>query len=139
MGSGCTSGHGVCGLPRLSKRSFVAVSTFMGTGSLAAMAKNHVAAVHDWTFVAAGSEAQGAVLAHTHPPWPRPAVNPSPPTPRRPLPALMATMLPHGPAVAAAASAALLARALVQHRRELEEARLACDRLGCSEAELRAE
>lgn len=57
MGSGCTSGHGVCGLPRLSKRSFVAVSTFMGTGSLAAMAKNHVAAVHDWTFVAAGSEA----------------------------------------------------------------------------------
>jgi len=29
MGNGCTSGHGVCGLGRLSKRSFVAVLTFM--------------------------------------------------------------------------------------------------------------
>ncbi|MES1912959.1 MAG: hypothetical protein MHM6MM_005200 [Cercozoa sp. M6MM] len=32
MGSGCTSGHGVCGLPRLSKRSFAATSVFMLTG-----------------------------------------------------------------------------------------------------------
>lgn len=31
LGSGCTSGHGVCGLSRLSFRSFVAVLTFMGT------------------------------------------------------------------------------------------------------------
>jgi len=31
LGNGCTSGHGVCGLPRLSLRSFVAVGTFMGT------------------------------------------------------------------------------------------------------------
>lgn len=30
MGNGCTSGHGVCGLGRLSKRSLVAVVTFMG-------------------------------------------------------------------------------------------------------------
>ncbi len=29
LGSGCTSGHGVCGLSRLSKRSFVAVAMFM--------------------------------------------------------------------------------------------------------------
>ena len=29
MGNGCTSGHGVCGLPRLSKRSIVAISLFM--------------------------------------------------------------------------------------------------------------
>jgi uncharacterized protein len=29
MGSGCTSGHGVCGVPRLSVRSLVAVPTFM--------------------------------------------------------------------------------------------------------------
>jgi uncharacterized protein len=29
MGNGCTSGHGVCGLGRLSKRSLVAVLTFM--------------------------------------------------------------------------------------------------------------
>jgi len=32
MGNGCTSGHGVCGLPRLSKRSLVAVITFFLTG-----------------------------------------------------------------------------------------------------------
>lgn len=51
----------------------------------------------------------------------------------------MATMVPNGPAVAALASAGLLARAFVQHRREREEARLACRRLGCSEAELGAE
>lgn len=31
MGSGCTSGHGVCGLGRLSPRSVVAVVTFMTT------------------------------------------------------------------------------------------------------------
>ena len=29
LANGCTSGHGVCGLARLSKRSFVAVCTFM--------------------------------------------------------------------------------------------------------------
>ena len=32
LGSGCTSGHGVCGLPRLSIRSFVATMTFMISG-----------------------------------------------------------------------------------------------------------
>lgn len=31
-GSGCTSGHGVCGLSRLSPRSLVATLTFMATG-----------------------------------------------------------------------------------------------------------
>jgi len=31
MGSGCTSGHGVVGLARLSRRSLAAVGTFMGT------------------------------------------------------------------------------------------------------------
>lgn len=31
-GSGCTSGHGVCGMSRLSKRSIVATFTFMATG-----------------------------------------------------------------------------------------------------------
>ncbi|MDT8327437.1 MAG: YeeE/YedE thiosulfate transporter family protein, partial [Roseovarius sp.] len=29
FGSGCTSGHGVCGMARLSKRSFAATATFM--------------------------------------------------------------------------------------------------------------
>lgn len=32
MGGGCTSGHGVCGLGRLSTRSLVAVVTFIATG-----------------------------------------------------------------------------------------------------------
>ncbi len=31
-GSGCTTGHGVCGLSRLSPRSLVATLAFMGTG-----------------------------------------------------------------------------------------------------------
>ena len=31
-GNGCTSGHGVCGLSRLSMRSLVATVTFMATG-----------------------------------------------------------------------------------------------------------
>ena len=34
-GAGCTSGHGVCGLGRLSLRSLVAVVTFMATGMVA--------------------------------------------------------------------------------------------------------
>ena len=32
LGSGCTSGHGVCGICRLSKRSIVATIVFMGMG-----------------------------------------------------------------------------------------------------------
>lgn len=32
LGSGCTSGHGVCGLSRLSPRSLVSTLTFMGLG-----------------------------------------------------------------------------------------------------------
>lgn len=36
IGSGCTSGHGVCGLSRLSARSAVAVATFMSTGVITA-------------------------------------------------------------------------------------------------------
>ena len=38
LGSGCTSGHGICGLTRFSKRSFVAVITFMATGFITATA-----------------------------------------------------------------------------------------------------
>lgn len=34
LGSGCTSGHGVAGLARLSPRSIVAVITFLGTAVL---------------------------------------------------------------------------------------------------------
>lgn len=32
LGSGCTSGHGVCGLSRLSPRSMMATAMFMGAG-----------------------------------------------------------------------------------------------------------
>ncbi|MCK6503505.1 YeeE/YedE family protein [Myxococcota bacterium] len=36
MGNGCTSGHGVCGLSRFSRRSLVATLSFMATGFLTA-------------------------------------------------------------------------------------------------------
>jgi len=36
MGGGCTSGHGVCGISRLSRRSIVATCTFMATGIVTA-------------------------------------------------------------------------------------------------------
>ena len=42
MGRGCTSGHGICGLSRLSKRSFVAVATFMLTAVLTVFVMRHV-------------------------------------------------------------------------------------------------
>ena len=32
LGNGCTSGHGICGLSRFSRRSLVATVTFMATG-----------------------------------------------------------------------------------------------------------
>jgi uncharacterized membrane protein YedE/YeeE len=42
LGSGCTSGHGVCGLGRLSVRSLVATSIFLATGILATHVVRHV-------------------------------------------------------------------------------------------------
>ncbi len=42
LGSGCTSGHGVCGLARLSPRSLVATLTFMGTAALTVFIMRHV-------------------------------------------------------------------------------------------------
>lgn len=36
LGNGCTSGHGVCGLSRLSSRSLVATVTFVSAGVVAA-------------------------------------------------------------------------------------------------------
>lgn len=38
LGNGCTSGHGVCGITRMSPRSIVATLTFMATGALTATA-----------------------------------------------------------------------------------------------------
>ncbi|MGY0573027.1 YeeE/YedE family protein [Bradyrhizobium sp. RDM12] len=40
-GSGCTSGHGVCGLSRLSVRSLVATITFMATGVATVFVMRH--------------------------------------------------------------------------------------------------
>lgn len=41
-GSGCTSGHGVCGLSRLSPRSMIATLVFMGTGFATVYVIRHV-------------------------------------------------------------------------------------------------
>jgi uncharacterized membrane protein YedE/YeeE len=45
MGGGCTSGHGVCGLGRLSARSLVAVCVFMAAGMLATYVTRHILGV----------------------------------------------------------------------------------------------
>ncbi|VVD88179.1 YeeE/YedE family protein [Pandoraea cepalis] len=42
LGSGCTSGHGVCGLSRLSWRSLVATLCFMAMGFLTVFVVRHV-------------------------------------------------------------------------------------------------
>lgn len=42
MGNGCTSGHGVCGLGRLSARSLVAVATFMASAIATTYVVRHV-------------------------------------------------------------------------------------------------
>ncbi|MBM1142590.1 YeeE/YedE family protein [Alcanivorax sp. MM125-6] len=42
LGSGCTSGHGVCGLSRLSPRSLVATLVFMGAGFITVYVTRHM-------------------------------------------------------------------------------------------------
>jgi len=42
LASGCTSGHGVCGVARLSPRSIAATATFMMTGGLTVFAVRHL-------------------------------------------------------------------------------------------------
>jgi len=42
FGSGCTSGHGVCGISRLSPRSIIATLTFMSTGFLTVFVMRHL-------------------------------------------------------------------------------------------------
>ena len=41
LGSGCTSGHGVCGLARLSTRSLAAVATFMAVAGITVFVLRH--------------------------------------------------------------------------------------------------
>ena len=42
LGNGCTSGHGVCGISRLSVRSLVATGTFMATGVATVFVVRHL-------------------------------------------------------------------------------------------------
>lgn len=42
LANGCTSGHGVCGIARLSPRSLLATATFMGAGMLTVFAVRHL-------------------------------------------------------------------------------------------------
>ena len=42
LGSGCTSGHGVCGVSRLSPRSILATCTFMAAGAVTVFVARHV-------------------------------------------------------------------------------------------------
>jgi uncharacterized membrane protein YedE/YeeE len=42
MGSGCTSGHGICGMSRLSARSIVSTLIFMGVAVLTVFVIRHV-------------------------------------------------------------------------------------------------
>jgi len=42
LGSGCTSGHGVCGIARLSPRSLAATATFMVTAAVVVAVSRHV-------------------------------------------------------------------------------------------------
>jgi uncharacterized membrane protein YedE/YeeE len=42
MGSGCTSGHGICGIARFSRRSILATVTFMLTGAITVYLIRHM-------------------------------------------------------------------------------------------------
>ncbi len=42
LGNGCTSGHGVCGVSRFSKRSIAATATFIATGAAVVYVVNHL-------------------------------------------------------------------------------------------------
>jgi uncharacterized membrane protein YedE/YeeE len=42
LGGGCTSGHGICGIARLSKRSIAATATFMATAIVVVFVARHV-------------------------------------------------------------------------------------------------
>jgi uncharacterized membrane protein YedE/YeeE len=42
LGNGCTSGHGICGISRLSMRSVAATATFVGTAMITVFIVRHV-------------------------------------------------------------------------------------------------
>ncbi|ANQ24186.1 hypothetical protein BA893_21480 [Vibrio natriegens] len=45
LGNGCTSGHGICGIGRLSKRSIVATCVFMAVAGLTVFVRLHLGSV----------------------------------------------------------------------------------------------
>ena len=45
IGAGCTSGHGVCGIARVSPRSLVATATFIATGMASVFVARHLVGV----------------------------------------------------------------------------------------------
>jgi uncharacterized membrane protein YedE/YeeE len=47
LGGGCTSGHGVCGIPRLSPRSIMATGVFMAVAALVVYLTRHVIPLGD--------------------------------------------------------------------------------------------
>jgi uncharacterized protein len=49
LGSGCTSGHGVCGIARLSPRSIVATLVFMAIAILTVFITRHLLGIYDGT------------------------------------------------------------------------------------------
>lgn len=61
LGNGCTSGHGICGMARLSRRSITAVLTFMGTA-----VATTVTAVRSWSFLRDGA-VEAYLPAHVMP------------------------------------------------------------------------
>ncbi|MFB6351279.1 MAG: YeeE/YedE family protein, partial [Bradymonadaceae bacterium] len=42
LGNGCTSGHGVCGISRMSRRSIVATLSFMAAGAATVYVVRHL-------------------------------------------------------------------------------------------------
>lgn len=42
LGGGCTSGHGICGMARLSKRSIIATITFMAATAITVFVLRHI-------------------------------------------------------------------------------------------------
>jgi uncharacterized membrane protein YedE/YeeE len=47
LGGGCTSGHGVCGIPRLSPRSILATGVFMAAAAIVVFLTRHVVPLGD--------------------------------------------------------------------------------------------
>lgn len=45
MGSGCTSGHGICGIARISQRSMIATCIFILCGGLSVFIVRHIAGI----------------------------------------------------------------------------------------------